>query len=186
MKEIWISTKEANSLLKTYNVKMTKTGLYYIGFKNKFARKAEDGFHTEYEKNKLLDYIKRIIQDPPEGWFSIVDVSNKLKVRISFVYSLINNKKIKYKIYGRKHINYVREDEIKEYMKAMKEGFLSLNQITKFYRVSKTILLKNISLGKLNTKKFEGDDKIYVNKEEVEKLFKCRETRETDKGSDNG
>ena len=64
-----------------------------------------------------------------------------------------------------------------------KKGFITLDCVTKFYCCTKTNLLKAITLGKLNVKKFEGDSKIYVNRKEIQKLYRHRKTN---KGKDNG
>lgn len=179
---IWINTNQALELFKKYEVEMTKTGLYYVGNQFGFMKKEKDNFHNKFNEKKLIKYIKEIIKPIPNGWISVLEAEKIFGISISFIYKLINDKIIKYKVLSRQRINYIFKPDMEEYMEISREGYILLTKVAKFYKCGNTTLLGIISSGKLKTKRFEGDKRLYVKREEIEKLF---EHRETNKGKNN-
>ena len=59
MKEKWINLKEALVICKHFpKAPATKQGLISAGKRGGFIRKAEDGFHWEYNKRQLTQYCQ--------------------------------------------------------------------------------------------------------------------------------
>jgi hypothetical protein len=61
-------------------------------------------------------------------------------------------------------------------VKNKKEDYILLSKVSKFYICGKAQVYKAVIAKKLTPKLFEGDSKMYVKRQEVEKLFKHRKT----------
>ena len=107
----WISSSQALSLLNGKGLSVTKIGLLYIGKRNDCIRKAEDGFHWEYELKKILKYVEDRIGNRNEGYFSIVDICKKKKMSSTQVYYRIKKYNLQGYRYGRSQALYINLKE---------------------------------------------------------------------------
>lgn len=99
-------------------VKITKQGLYKAGFRNGFIERDCDGII--FHKDKFEKWISKKLEKVPEGYYSFLECSKKLKKPLSTVYFLSKAGKLKFKkIRG---VNYVKIEDLKKYIKFREYG----------------------------------------------------------------
>lgn len=111
-----IDIDKALDLCKKYKLKITKTGLYYIGGRYGFVEKDENN-NIYFKKKDLLKYIKESLKPIPNEWISVKEAAKLRSITVGYIYRLIKDNKIKCKTLGRKRINYILKEEIKKYGK---------------------------------------------------------------------
>jgi len=105
----YISTGSASKLCRNYGEPMSNTTLYMQGLKHGFARKSEDGFHWEFNRARLIQYLKEKMKKPPEGWISMLEASQISGLSINGTYDFINRTQLTLKSYGPRSLKYVEE-----------------------------------------------------------------------------
>lgn len=105
----WIPVSQALQLCEDQGLSVTSPGLVYAGKQRKFIRKSLDGFHWEFQKEGLLEYITEAVKEAPPGWITIREAAEIMGVSIGTVYNRINSGEIKAKQFGRNRLYYVDE-----------------------------------------------------------------------------
>lgn len=87
--EKMLSLKEALEICKQHEREITKSGLYYAGYKNNFI--SRNGTRLYFNKQGFYDWLldKNKV---PEGFYSIKEISELLDVSFSLAYTLSQNK----------------------------------------------------------------------------------------------
>lgn len=113
----WLSLQGAVCLCRKHGRNITKTGLIHIGKELDFIRRDVGGFHWEYEKSKLLKYLKNAIV--PVGWISMEHFACRINSTIGMAYYILRKYQLKYRKYGKlRGIIHVKEkDAITAYQK---------------------------------------------------------------------
>ncbi len=107
----WITSNQALSLLNTLGLSVTKIGLLYIGKNNDCIRKSEDGFHWEYDVNKLKKYIHERTIEKLNGYYSVVEICKMRKMSLTQVYYKIGKYNLQGYRYGRSQALYINLKE---------------------------------------------------------------------------
>lgn len=90
MRQAWIPTKEALSISQAYkNGPHTKMGMKFAGKKAAFGRKGKDGFHWEYSRKKLIQYLE-LRQQP-----NVYQISKQIGRSVYYVNALMKKLEIK-------------------------------------------------------------------------------------------
>ena len=74
-KKEWLPLRGAIALCREHGREITKGGLVYVGKEMGFMRKSADGFHWEWGRVGLREYLKDNVT--PKGWISVVDFASK-------------------------------------------------------------------------------------------------------------
>lgn len=113
----WLSYREALPLLEEFNFTVTDSGLCMQGLRYGFTRKASDGFHWEYSKEALLEYLKARSTTPEKGWLSIKKASLQSAIPMSTLYWNIKRGTITTRPFGRSNVAYVKWSDVKNLTK---------------------------------------------------------------------
>lgn len=77
---------------KERGYEITKMGLYKAGEKYGFISKVDNRHSLEFDKDKFLKWLDKATEEIPEGWLSVKQLSEELKISIAQVYILIKDK----------------------------------------------------------------------------------------------
>lgn len=107
----YLSTGMALQLCRNFGKPLTKTALYQVGLKRGFAQKSVDGFHWEFQRSGLENYLNEGEETPPEGWITILTVSQITGLSLSGAYDFVKRNQLIVVSYGSRNIKYVEEEK---------------------------------------------------------------------------
>jgi hypothetical protein len=113
----WINSRAALGVSKSYPKGVGSIqALIWAGQKGGFARKSPDGFHWEFEENKVRRYCEI-------AEFSLLSIAKQLDTNIGVLKYLALNHGIKFKIeLGRKYISKEDRDLLIKLFKEKNNG----------------------------------------------------------------
>ena len=95
----WLTLREALTLCREQGRKITQNGLIYAGKELNFIRKSTDGYHWEYEKRGLVEYLRNAFI--PDGWISMEKFAHQVGISLGMAYYILLKKyRLKHKRYG--------------------------------------------------------------------------------------
>lgn len=116
----WAPAWQALNYLKSKNIIISNASLTSYALRYKFVQKAEDGFHWEYDLNKIAECMW-LFKKPDKEYIALEKAAKKYKISYPKLYRLfnINREQLTYVRQHRKI--YVNEEQIKDAIRDKKD-----------------------------------------------------------------
>lgn len=88
------------SKCKEKGYSISKEGLYKAGKKYGFIKKIDGKHHLEFDKEKFLSWLDKAVEEVPNGWMTVKELSEKFSVSLAQAYILIKDEESGARFFG--------------------------------------------------------------------------------------
>ena len=88
------------SKCKEKGYSISKEGLYKAGKKYGFIKKIDGKHHLEFDKEKFLSWLDKAVEEVPNGWMTVKELSEKFNVSLAQAYILIKDEESGARFFG--------------------------------------------------------------------------------------
>ena len=112
--------KDVLNKCEELGLRISKSGLYQIGYKKGFIKKV-DG-RVDFDKDKFFEWVEKHNEKVPDGYLTLNQLHDELNVSLPYIYKLIKDKDSGVIKAGAKGVMYADPKRIKAIIKKREDS----------------------------------------------------------------